>query len=88
MRIILEIFANKTPNGLPLKYILHQWKTCVRIDGAPSRVAKRRHDVTFPLLTYRRGKDCVHFSTGFIQKKTLSTSVLQIFHTKNQCDDA
>jgi hypothetical protein len=31
------------------------------------------HDVTFPLLTYKHhGKDCVHFSTGFIQKKPLS----------------
>jgi hypothetical protein len=30
---------------------------------------------TFPLLTLHRGKDRVHFSTGFIQKKTLSIPV-------------
>jgi hypothetical protein len=39
------------------------------IDGAKGGEIKRRHDVTFPLLTLHRGKDCVHFSTGFFQKR-------------------
>jgi hypothetical protein len=38
------------------------------IDGAAGGETKRRHDVTFPLLTLHRGKDCVHFSTGFRTK--------------------
>jgi hypothetical protein len=42
------------------------------IDGAAGGEIKRRHDVTFPLLTLLRGKYRVHFSTGFFQKKTLS----------------
>jgi hypothetical protein len=42
------------------------------IDGAAGGETKRHHDVTFPLLTLHCGKDRVHFSTGFIQKKTLS----------------
>jgi hypothetical protein len=29
----------------------------------------RPKDVTFPLLTLHRGKDRVHFSTGFFQKE-------------------
>jgi hypothetical protein len=33
------------------------------IDGAAGGETKRRHDVTFPLLTLHRGKDRVHFST-------------------------
>jgi hypothetical protein len=37
------------------------------IDGAAGGETKRRHDVTFPLLTLHRGKDRVHFSTGFFQ---------------------
>jgi hypothetical protein len=50
-----------------------------------SGATKIRHDGTFPLLTSHRGKDRVQFSTGFIQKKTLSiTGVMQIFHTKNR----
>jgi hypothetical protein len=37
----------------------------------------------FSSVVEHRGNDCVHFCTGFIQKKTLSiTGVLQIFHTK------
>jgi hypothetical protein len=32
------------------------------IDGAAGDETKRRHDVTFPLLTLHRGKDRVHFS--------------------------
>jgi hypothetical protein len=42
------------------------------IDGAAGGETKRRHDVTFPLLTLHRGKYRVHFSTGFSKKKTLS----------------
>jgi hypothetical protein len=38
------------------------------IDGAAGGETKIRHDVTFPLLTLHRGKDRVHFSTGFLQK--------------------
>jgi hypothetical protein len=49
-----------------------EWGTCFIIDRAPSGVTKTRHDVTFPLLPYHCGKDRVHFSTGFIQKETLS----------------
>jgi hypothetical protein len=41
------------------------------IDGAAGGETKRRHDVTFPLLTLHRGKDRVHFSTGIFQKETL-----------------
>jgi hypothetical protein len=33
--------------------------------------AVRQKDVTFPLLTLHRGKDCVHFSTGFFQKENI-----------------
>jgi hypothetical protein len=45
---------------------------------------KRRHDVTFPLLTLHRGKDCVHFSTGFFQKENIVyAGVLQIFVRKS-----
>jgi hypothetical protein len=40
------------------------------IDGAAGGETKRRHDVTFPLLTLHRGKDHrVHFSTAFFQFK-------------------
>jgi hypothetical protein len=53
--------------------------------GAAGGETKRRHDVTFPLLTLHRGKDRVHFSTGFFQKENIVyTGVLQIFHTKNR----
>jgi hypothetical protein len=31
----------------------------------------RRYDVTFPQLTLHRGKDRVHFSTGFLQKENI-----------------
>jgi hypothetical protein len=41
------------------------------IDGAAGGETKRRHDITFPLLTLHRGKDCVHFSTGFFQKENI-----------------
>jgi hypothetical protein len=41
------------------------------IDGAAGGETKRRHDVTFPLFTLHRGKDCVHFSTGFFQKQNI-----------------
>jgi hypothetical protein len=54
------------------------------IDGAAGGATKRRHDVTFPLLTLHRGKDRVHFSTGFFQKENIVyTGVLQIFRKKN-----
>jgi hypothetical protein len=42
------------------------------IDGAAGGETKRRHDVTFPLLTLHREKDRIHFSTGFSKNKTLS----------------
>jgi hypothetical protein len=47
------------------------------IDGAAGGETKRRHGVTFPLLTLHCGKDRVHFSctffyTIFPKKKTLS----------------
>jgi hypothetical protein len=52
------------------------------IDGAAGGETKRRHDVT---LTLHRGKDRVHFSTGFFQKENIVyTGVLQIFRTKNR----
>jgi hypothetical protein len=55
------------------------------IDGAAGGETKRRHDVTFPLLTLYGGKDCVHFSTGFLQKENIVyTGVLQIFRMKNR----
>jgi hypothetical protein len=55
------------------------------IDGAAGGETKRHHDVTFPLLMLHRGKDRVHFSTGFFQKENIVyTGVLQIFRTKNQ----
>jgi hypothetical protein len=55
------------------------------IDGAAGGDTKIRHDVTFPLLTLHRGKDRVHFSTGFFQKEdVVCTGVLQIFRTKNR----
>jgi hypothetical protein len=41
------------------------------IDGAAGGETKRRHDVTFPLLTLHRGKNRVHFSTGFFQKENI-----------------
>jgi hypothetical protein len=43
----------------------------VIIDGAAGGETKRRHDVTFPLLTLHRGKDRVHFCTGFFQKENI-----------------
>jgi hypothetical protein len=56
-----------------------QWGTWLIIDGAVSGVTKIRHDVTFPLSTSHRGKDRVHFSTLFIQRKTLSMAASCIF---------
>jgi hypothetical protein len=44
------------------------------IEGDASGVTNRCHDVTFPLSSHHR-KYRVHFSTGFIRKKTLSISV-------------
>jgi hypothetical protein len=55
------------------------------IGGAAGGETKRRHGVTFPLLTFHRGKYHVHFSTGFFQKENIVyTGVLQIFRTKNR----
>jgi hypothetical protein len=55
------------------------------IDRAAGGENKRRNDVTFPLLTLHRGKDRVHFSTGFFQKENIVyTGVLPIFRTKNR----
>jgi hypothetical protein len=55
------------------------------IDGAAGGETKRRHGVSFPLLTLHRGKDRVHFSTGFYQKENIVyAGVLQIFRTKNR----
>jgi hypothetical protein len=57
----------------------------VIIDGATGGETKRRHDVTFPLLTLHRGKDREHFSTGVFQKENIvCTGVLQILRTKNR----
>jgi hypothetical protein len=54
----------------------------VIIDGVAGGETKIRHDVSFPLLTLHRGKDRVHFSTGFFQKENIVCSgVLQIFYT-------
>jgi hypothetical protein len=51
------------------------------IDGDAGGETKRRHDVTFPLFTLHRGKDRVHFCTGFFKKENIVyTGVLQIFH--------
>jgi hypothetical protein len=59
----------------------------VIIDGAAGGVTKRRHDITFPLLTLHCGKDRVHFPTGFFQKENIVyPGVLQIYHTKNRRD--
>jgi hypothetical protein len=48
----------------------------------------RRRDqinVTFPQLTLHRGKDRVHFCTGFFQKENIVyAGAQQIFHTKNR----
>jgi hypothetical protein len=41
------------------------------IDGAAGGETKRRHDVTFPLLSLHRGKDRVHFLTGFFQNENI-----------------
>jgi hypothetical protein len=47
------------------------------IDGAAGGETKICHDVTF---TLHRGKDRVHFSTGFFQKENIVyPGVLQIF---------
>jgi hypothetical protein len=57
------------------------------IDGAAGGETKKRHDITFPLMTLHRGKDRLHFSTGFFQKENIVyAGVLQIFHTKNRRD--
>jgi hypothetical protein len=56
------------------------------IDGAAGGETKRRHDVTFPLLTLHRGQDRVHFSTGFFQKKTLSIPVSCRFFVRKTDD--
>jgi hypothetical protein len=54
----------------------------VIIDGAAGGETKTRHGVTFPLLTLHRGKDRVHFSTGFFQKENIVyAGVLQILRT-------
>jgi hypothetical protein len=54
----------------------------VIIDGAAGGETKRRQDVTFPLLTLHRGKDRMHFSTGYFQKENIVyAGILQIFHT-------
>jgi hypothetical protein len=68
-----------------LWWVSLEWGTCVIIDDAAGGETKRRQDVTFPLLTLHRGKDCVHFSIGFFKKKNY-TGILQIFHTKNRWD--
>jgi hypothetical protein len=55
------------------------------IDGGAGGETKIHHDVTFPLLTFHRGKDRVHFSTLFFQKENIVyTGVLPIFRTKNR----
>jgi hypothetical protein len=55
------------------------------IDGDAGGETKKHHDITFPLLTLHRGKDRVHFSTGFSPKQNIvNTGVLQIFHTHDR----
>jgi hypothetical protein len=57
------------------------------IDGAAGGEAKRRHDVTFPLLTLHRGKDRVHiFLQEFSKKKTLSMPVSCRFFVRKTDD--
>jgi hypothetical protein len=60
------------------------------IDGAAGSETKRRHDVTFPLLTLHRGKDRVHFSNIFLhdfsKKKTLSIPVSCRFFVRKTDD--
>jgi hypothetical protein len=58
------------------------------IDDAAGGETKRRHDVTFPLLTLHRGKDRtgIHFSTGFSKKKTLSIPVSYRFFVRKTDD--
>jgi hypothetical protein len=46
------------------------------IDGAAGGETKIRHVITFPLLTLHRGKDRVHFSTGFFQKDDVLRTLL------------
>jgi hypothetical protein len=51
----------------------------VIIDGAAGGETKRCHDVTFLLLTLHRGKDRVHFSTGFFQEHCLQPASCRFF---------
>jgi hypothetical protein len=55
------------------------------MDGAAGGETKRRHDVTFPLLTLHCEKYRVHFSTGFSPEQNIVyPGVLLIFHTHNR----
>jgi hypothetical protein len=77
--------VNKLRDGYDGKFNEEPAMSNLIIDGAAGGETKRRHDITFPLLTLHRGKDRVHFSTGFFQKENIVyTGVLQIFRTKNR----
>jgi hypothetical protein len=52
------------------------------IDGAAGGETKRRHDVTFPLLTLHREKIVYIFLQDFSKKKTLSILVSCTFVRK------
>jgi hypothetical protein len=60
----------------------------VIIDGAAGGETKRRHDVTFPLLTLHRGKDRVHFhfsSVDVAPRKRSCTFFYRIFPKTKHC---
>jgi hypothetical protein len=72
-------WASRCGEGKLQTPAVNQCETCVTIDGAASGETKRRHDITFPLLTLHRQKDRVQ---DFSKKKTLSIpAILQLFHT-------
>jgi hypothetical protein len=56
------------------------------IDGAAGGETKRRHAVTFPLLTLHRGKDLYIFLQDFSKKKTLSILVSSRFFVRKTDD--
>jgi hypothetical protein len=58
-RLMLSVSINEEP---AMKNLI--------IDGAAGGETKRRHDVTFPLLTLHRGKDVYIFLQDFSKKNT------------------
>jgi hypothetical protein len=62
-----------------------KWGSFLLIDGAASGVTKRRHDVTFPLLTLHCGKrSCTFFYKICQNENIVYAGVLHIFDTKNR----